>query len=54
MQFFARSKISPDPCKQGLSDDVFLYNKDFTVPIEKENYLISKKISLKKRRYEAR
>ena len=45
VQFFARSKIYPDRCKHGLSDDVFFYNKDFTVPIEKENYLFSKKIS---------
>ena len=49
VQFFARSKTSPDPGKQGLTDDVFFYNIRILQPLlrRKTTYL-AKRVSEKK------
>ena len=52
VQFFARSKIYPDPCKHGLSDDVF-YNIRILQSLLRRKTTYSAKRFLKKRSYEA-
>ena len=53
VQFFACSKISPDPGKQGLTDDVFFYNIRILQCLLRRKTTYSAKRFLKKRSYEA-
>ena len=49
VQFFARSKISPDPYKHGLSDDVFFYNIRILQSLLRRKTTYSAKRFLKKK-----
>ena len=54
VQFFARSKISPDPCKLGLSDDVFFYNIRILQSLLRRKTTYSAKRLLKKKTLRSR
>ena len=54
VQFFARSNISPDPCKLGLSDDVFFYNIRILQSLLRRKTTYSAKRLLKKKTLRSR